>query len=227
VNCPPRKNGELKMATYVETGGRATDTEPVGLFTEGAAGIAAIVLAIIALAGVSTTALASVAVIVIGVGLMVQGFNTVAENLRVPMVGGIAEAGSEVMVDCLGGGAGIVLGVLALIGIGPAYLLAAALIVFGGALLLSGALAMRSQLVMPAPGMTAAIAAPGSAATGSVEVLMGIAAMVLGILALVLADKAVLLLVGFIVVGAALLIVSATFGAALMRVFSTASMAAE
>lgn len=216
------------MATYVETGGMATDTEPVGLFTEGAAGIAAIVLAIIALAGVSTTALASIAAIVIGVGLMVQGFNTAAENLRLPMAGGVADFGGEVMVDCLGGGAGIVLGVLSLIGLGAgaAHLLAPALIVFGGALMLSGALATRSRLVVPHAGMPQAVSFPGSAATGGVEVLMGITAVVLGILALVLADKAMLLLVGFIVVGAALLIVSATFGAALMRVFATTTTAA-
>ena len=47
------------------------------------------------------------------------------------------------MVDCLAGGTGIVLGILALIGISTTYLLEAALIVFGGALLLSGAMAMR------------------------------------------------------------------------------------
>lgn len=211
------------MATYVETGGMATDTEPVGLFTEGAAGIAAIVLAIIALAGVSTTALASIATIVIGVGLMVQAFNTAAENMRLPAAGGVAEFGGEVMVDCLGGGAGIVLGILGLIGLGAgaAHLLAPALIVFGGALMLSGALATRSRLVMPNAGMPQVMAVPGAAATGGVEVLMGIAAVVLGILSLVMADKAILLLVGFIIVGAALLIVSATFGAALMRVFTT------
>jgi hypothetical protein len=142
------------------------------------------------------------------------------------MAGGVAEFGGEVMIDCLGGGAGIVLGVLALIGLSAGYLLAPALIVFGGALLLSGGLAMRSRLVIPGPGLVQAVPLPGSAATGSVEVLMGIAAMVLGILALVLADKAVLLLVGFITVGAAMLIVSATFGAALMRVFATTNAAA-
>ncbi|HWD59068.1 MAG TPA: hypothetical protein VG308_12350 [Stellaceae bacterium] len=201
----------------------ATDTEPVGLFTEGAAGIAAIVLSIIALAGVSSVALAAVATIVIGVGLMVQGFNTAAENMRLPLAGGVAEFGGEVMVECLGGGAGIVLGVLALIGLGSGPLLSAALIVFGGALLLSGALATRSRLAVPAPGAAQAIAAPGSAATGSVELLLGVTAVVLGILSLTLtaAHTATLLLVGFIVVGAALLIVSATFGAALMRVFAT------
>jgi len=216
------------MATYVETATTVTDTEPVGLFTEGAAGIAAIALAIIALAGVSTTDLTSIAVIVIGVGLVVQGFNTAAESMRQPLAGGIAEFGGEVMVDCLAGGAGIVLGILALIGLHPEYLLAPALIEFGAALMLSGALAMRSRIAMPGPaGSMQMVALPGSAATGGVELLMGIAAAVLGILALTMPAHAVLLLVGFIIIGAALLIVSATFGAALMSVLSTSRVAAE
>jgi len=216
------------MASYAETAGMATDTEPVGLLTEGAAGIAAIVLSIIALAGVSSPALASITAIVIGVGLMVQAFNTAAEGLRLPQVGGVAEFGGEVMVDCLGGGAGVVLGVLALIGLSSAYLLAAALIVFGGALLLSGALSMRTRVMATGPSGQL-ISIPGFAATGSVELLMGMAAIVLGILALVLGGThtAILLLVGFITVGAALLIVSATFGAALMRVFARSGIAAE
>jgi hypothetical protein len=198
------------MATYVEnTAGIAADSEPVGLLTEGAAGIATIVLAIIALAGIATTSLAAIATIVIGVGLMVQGFNTAADNMRVPIAGGFGEFGAEVMVDCLGGGAGIVLGVLALLGVNAAALMPAALIVFGGALLLSGALAMRPR-----------IGSAGSSATGGVELLLGVAAIVLGILSLVLTMSGVLLLVGFITLGAALLIVSATFGATLMRVFT-------
>ena len=41
------------MATYVEGRGLATEAEPLGLLSEGAAGIAAIVLAVIALAGIS------------------------------------------------------------------------------------------------------------------------------------------------------------------------------
>lgn len=217
------------MATYVETSGMAADTEPVGLFAEGAAGIAVIVLSIIALAGVSTAAIASITTIVIGVGLMAQGFNTAAENMRLPLVGGVAEFGSEVMVDCLAGGAGIVLGILALIGLSPVYLLPAALIVFGGALLLSGALAMRTRLAIPTPAApTRLMAMPGSSATGGAELLMGVAATVLGILSLAVGTHmAILLLVGFIVVGATMLIVSATFGAALMQLFSTRTVTTD
>lgn len=198
------------MSTFVENRGIISETEPVGLLTEGAAGIAVIVLAIVGLAGVSTPSMAAIATIVIGVGLMVQGFTTAAENSRVVgAAGGAVMTGNdfagEVMVDCLGGGTGVVLGILALIGVSAApMLMPAALIVFGGALLLSGALAMRT-----------------SPATGGMETLIGIGGLVLGILSLLIAHSAVLLLVGFIAIGAALLMVSAAFSGAVLRIFTT------
>ncbi len=112
------------MAVYSETGGRTNEAEPIGLLTEGAAGIAVIVLTVIALAGISAEALTSIAAIVIGVGLLVQAFNSAAEEARVTTpdaslgAQAIALAG-EVMVDCMCGLTGIVLGVLALSGSMP------------------------------------------------------------------------------------------------------------
>jgi hypothetical protein len=204
---------ERGMAVYVE-GRSLSEAEPLGLLTEGAAGIAAIVLAIIALAGTATTALASIAVIVIGVGLMVQAFNSAAEQTKM-MAGAAAgtvpvgDFGGEVMVDFLTGGTGIVLGILALIAVNAAHLIPAALIVFGGGLILSGIQAMSVR---------------GSAAASGFEILIGLSVVVLGILALILpATSAALVLVGFIAVGAALLMVSATFSGAVLRLLTTAT----
>jgi nucleoside permease NupC len=169
--------------------------------------------------------LASIVTIVIGVGLMVQAFNSAAENSRVAANAvPIPDLGGEMMVDCLAGIAGIVLGVLALVGVNAPYLVPSALIVFGGALLLSGALAMRpraSQLTTPA--QTQVVSYQGSAATGGMEILVGMAAIVLGILSLIFMGSWVLVLVGFIAVGAALLLVSATFSGTVMRLFTAAS----
>src|ERR1700751_2452800 len=138
------------MAIYTESRGRTSEAEPIGLLTEGAAGIAVIVLTVIALAGISAGALESIAAIVIGVGLMVQAFNSAAEATRVMTANtdvsqqGVT-LGGEIMVDCLCGLTGIVLGILALVGNNGAHLLPAALIVFGGSLLLSGAMNMRPR----------------------------------------------------------------------------------
>jgi hypothetical protein len=212
------------MATYVEGRSAASDVEPVGLVSEGVAGIAAIVLAVIALAGVSSGILASIVTIIIGVGLMVQAFNSAAEASRMAPAGvGGAEVSGEVMVDCLTGIAGIILGILALVGINAAHLVPAALIVFGGALLLSGALELRPGSATTAAttaGPVQMVSYRGSPAAGGMEILIGIAAIVLGILSLIFMSSWVLILVGFIAIGAAMLMVSATFGGAVMRLFT-------
>jgi hypothetical protein len=217
------------MATYTESRGRTSEAEPIGLLTEGAAGIAVIVLTVIALAGISAGALESIAAIVIGVGLMVQAFNSAAEATRVMTANtdvsqqGVA-LGGEIMVDCLCGLTGIVLGILALVGNNGAHLLPAALIVFGGSLLLSGAMNMRPRTFpLVATGTeTQFVSYQGPAAASGAEILIGLAAIVLGILSLMLAPSSLLVLVGFLAVGAALLLVSASFAGAVMRLFTTA-----
>ncbi len=212
------------MAMFFEGRALATEAEPVGLLTEGAAGIAVIVLSIIALAGTSPGALASIVTIIIGVGLMVQAFNSAAEMSKA-MVGNtvaMPDLGGDVMVDLLCGITGVVLGILALVGISPPYLVPSALIVFGSALFLGGAISMRprsAQRTVPG-GETQVVSYQSSAAAGGMEILVGIAAIVLGILSLIFVGSGVLVLVGFLAVGAALLMASATFSGTVMRLFT-------
>jgi hypothetical protein len=212
------------MAMFQDGRGLASEAEPLGLLTEGAAGIAVIVLAVIALAGTASGALASIVTIVVGVGLMVQAFNSAAENSKVMAANttSFPDLGGGVMVDGLSGVTGIILGILALAGINTPYLVSSALIVFGGALLLSGAIGLpprASQSTVPGQAQVATY--QGLAATGGMEILIGIAAIVLGILSLIFVGSWVLALVGFIAVGAALLMVSATFSGTIMRLFTT------
>ena len=215
------------MATFVQGREVTSKAEPVGLLTEGAAGITAIVLAILGLAGVSTGVLASIAVIVIGVGLLVQGFNAGAEQARAtPIANRVPEFGAEVMVSFVAGVAGIVLGILALIGIHAPDLVPAALIVFGGALLLAGAASgpVVSNPLMPSAtqqaGEVVSVSYNAPAASRGLQILIGVAAIVLGILSLIFMTTWVLVLVGMLAVGAALLMISATFGGAVMRLFT-------
>jgi hypothetical protein len=208
------------------------DAEPFGLLTEGAAGIATIVLAIIALAGISIGALAAITTIIIGVGLIVQAFNAAAEVSRDLNASGTAstvawrrtELGGEVMIDMTAGLTGIVLGILGLVGINAPHLIPAALIVFGGSLILSGTIAAQGRGVgtaMTTSGAPVQVSYQGSAAIAGLEIMVGFAAAILGILTLILESSWILLLVGFIAVGAALLIVSATFSGAVVRFFTT------
>jgi hypothetical protein len=60
----------------------------------------------------------------------------------------------------------------------------------------------------------------GSPASRGLQILIGIAAIVLGILSLIFMASWVLVLVGMLAVGAALLMISATFSGAVMRLFT-------
>ena len=135
----------------------------------------------------------------------------------------VTDLGGEVMVAGLSGITGIILGILALVGINTPYLVPSALVVFGGALLLSGAIGLRPRAAQSTAsgGQTQAVSYQGSAAASGMEILIGIAAIVLGILSLVFVGWWVLALVGFIAVGTALLMVSATFSSTVMRLFTT------
>jgi hypothetical protein len=218
------------MAIYMERKGIAADAEPVGLLTEGAAGIAAIVLAVIALAGVSTGALASITTIIIGVALMVQAFNAAAEVGKAHFASASEAAptavdpsmgfGGEIMIYIAAGLTGIILGILGLVGLHTGYLLAAALIVFGAALILSSATATQAVTIPTGFGAQPQVNHSAGAVSG-LEVMVGFVAIVLGILSLVLVSTSALILVGFIAVGAALLMVSASFSGAVARLFAT------
>jgi hypothetical protein len=221
------------MAVFGEGRSLAAETEPLGLLTEGAAGIAVIVLAIIGLAKIQPDILAAIATIVIGVGLLVQGFNTAAEYSRVvtqsPTAGQAAasvqrmDIGGDVMVSFAAGITGIVLGILGLLGIHTQYLIAAAVIVFGAAMLLVGALSLgRSPAAFASQTATQTLAHPaGSAGASGIEIIVGVAAIILGILAIMMtATAGVLTLVALLALGAAMLVVSASFSEAVMRLFT-------
>ncbi len=181
---------------------------------EAIGGIAAVVLGILGLLGVIPGMMASIGIIVIGVGFLSQGTAVAtryAELLKALDGGGAkqaAELAGGMTTEFIGGITGIVLGVLALLGIAPLPLMAAALIAFGAALLMSTAETSRLISMGTLEGTRARqifrIAVP--AAAGG-QVLVGVGAMILGILALVMVPhlSLKLILVGVLAVGAALL----------------------
>jgi hypothetical protein len=199
-----------------------------GPITEAALGIAVIVLAILGLVNVASGALASIATIVVGVALLLQGVNFAAEYARAmagPTAGTLeaGEVGGGVTVEFLAGGVGIVLGILSLFGANTYYLLPAALIVFGGALLLAGGvtaqMSTRKLAASQAEATIQSLAHQASAAAAGAQVLIGLAVGILGILALMPMATAVLVLAGLLAVGAALLLSSTATGGAMISVF--------
>ncbi|HZS83248.1 MAG TPA: hypothetical protein VFA50_10255 [Stellaceae bacterium] len=218
------------MVTYQEERKeRAFEMAAVAPMTEVVAAIAIIVLAILGLANVAPGQMIAIATIIVGAALLLQGANTAGEYSRLLLTSprgsgvGAAEFGGGVTIEFLAGGVGIVLGILSLLATDVLRLAPAALIVFGGALILSGGITARMATMASEPAAAdpavQAVFQQASAAAGGAQVLIGLAAMILGILAYVPINAGILLLVGLLAVGAALLMTSATVGGAVMSLF--------
>ena len=195
-------------------------------------GAATIILAIVALSGVSQSLLGAVATIVFGAALLIQGGTMLTEFTKLMTPPGAAAGAAEEVVGGGGlsslflvGAAGIVLGVLALIGISAHTLTAAAVIAFGGALLLSSNSvwrlyqAKRASYRAAAAGMLSeAEFLAGEMASGSaaLQCLAGLAAIVLGILAVTGTNPVVLTLVGLLVLGSTVLLTGSTLSGVVM-----------
>ncbi len=195
----------------------AADMLSMGALIIGGGGVAAIVLTILGLANVATNGMLAVATIVIGVAFILQGMETVAEysaaatngeeSNAAPITGGVT---SELLV----GGAGIILGILSLVAVSAMYLVPAALITFGAALLLTG---FTGSQGLPSNGRTGTtdgaareLVRQAKFGASGAQVIVGISAIILGILAYILPNVGqVLALVGLLAVGASLLVTSA------------------
>ncbi len=192
------------------------ETTAYGGFADALGGVATIVLAIVGLAGVRAEGMASIATIVFGAALLIQGgamlsefaqFETSAADASIAMSGG------GISALFLVGIAGVVLGVLALIGVFPPVLTGVAVIAFGAALLVSSsavwrlltspAIAMRFQSSTPIVRVVATEMAAGSTA---VQAMAGLAVTVLGILAVCGLYAQNLTLAALLVAGAAILL---------------------
>lgn len=178
-------------------------------------GLAAVVLAILGLAHVAPRFMLTIATIAIGAALVFEGASIAAEYS-----GLLARADESTMEPTeMGGGmtaemaagiTGIVLGILALLGLEPMILTPAALIVFGTALAFgSGMVSRLNDLKIEMSGAHAPaqrVAREAMGASAGTQVLIGLGGVVLGILALVGTVPMVLTLVGLLSVGASVLL---------------------
>jgi len=177
---------------------------------ETVAGGAALVLSIVALAGIEGIALSAIACIVLGLALLMQGWAIGARytHLIHETESGLwstsAELGSGITVGFLAGGAGIVLGLLTLLGMAETVLLPVAAIVFGGALLLTCGATSKMNYVRMIGGTAEReqqmLARGGVASAAALQVLLGIGAVVLGILAVLHVHWILLMLIAFLAV---------------------------
>ncbi len=182
-----------------------------GSVIEAVGGFGALVLAILGLTGICSLQFAAIAVMCIGAALVFEGgaIGTWFSRLLSVTGGGAlgaAELGGGMTAEFLGGAAGIVLGLLALLGIAVETLIPTAVIVLGGALLLgSGATVRLNFLQMPSqkqPEHVQGVTRGAVSAAAGFQVLTGIGAICLGILALLGISALVLSLVALLAVGA-------------------------
>ncbi len=200
---------------------RSAELMAGGSLVEAVGGVAGVVLAILGLVltGFLPVYLAAIAVIAVGFAMACEGAAIAGRYSRLLRETGDtpaaeAELGGGMTAEFLGGIAGIVLGILALLQLVPMVLLPVAAIVFGAALLLGcGATARLNHLVVERfcgttlHVLSRPIATEAVRAASGAQVLVGLGAIVLGILGLVPAFPTLTLaLVAFLAAGASLLL---------------------
>ncbi len=214
------------MATMSEVGqgtmSHETGTWAVltgGSIVEAVAGIATIVLAILALVGVAPADLAPIATITVGVALLAEGgaIATRYSNLLAKAGGEYSstELGGGMSAELIGGAGGGILGLLALLHLQPMVLMPVAAIVFGAALLLgSGVTSRVSSMAIESAGdhTTHLIAREAVLAAAGAQALVGLASGALGIIALVGINPLTLTLVALLALGSSILMSGTAIG---------------
>ena len=182
--------------TQIQSGYQAVHQEEIsartmsnGALCEFIGAVATLALAIAGLAGVFSERLAAIAVIVLGAAIWIEGGVFMTSEATEDGAGARApEWSGGLGAEFLGGLCGIVLGILALLGVVPMILLSVAVLVFGAAFLLSN----RTGFV------------------SSSQSMFGLAGLTLGLLAVCGLSPLTLVLVALVCLGASALFNGAT-----------------
>ncbi len=193
---------------------------------ESFAGVAAVVLSILGLLGALPRPLSAIATICGSAALLLEGgaVATRLHRLSRALGAGDADISGGLGAESFAGVAGVVLGVLSLLGVAQLVLLSVATIVLGAGLLLGSAAMTRVNSIRiaggPAPTDAAGLIARESVygASGA-HVLVGLGMIVLGILALLGIDSLLFTLIAMLSLGAVLLLSGAAIGGRLLVAF--------
>lgn len=195
-----------------------------GGLADAVGGAATAVLAIIGLAGTSSDILLAIATIVFGAALLIQSGTVLSELSHTMFPEGAVESveefsGGGLSMVFLVGVAGIVLGILALIGLYPVMLTSIAVIAFGSALVFGSnsiwsvqrmkRAAFRAGAQRPVTG-SELLATEVAAGSAGLQCIAGLAAIVLGILAVTGTQPAILSLIGLLIMGSAIVLTGST-----------------
>jgi hypothetical protein len=185
-----------------------------GAIGEAIGSIVTIVLTVLGLAHVAPTFLVAIATIAFGAALLLHGGATLGEYARLIAQGGQGRSavvgGGGLSAVLVAGAGGVILGILALLGISTLELTAIAVIAFGSALILSSNSALRLhffKLAMMTPDQRSP-GLPGDMLAGEllsssagIAGLTGLTAIVLGILALAGFSPVNLVLIALLALG--------------------------
>jgi hypothetical protein len=228
-----RFGGDLMTTQYAEERPPARETahehrehrvtEATGATAEAAGAAGAVALAIIGLIGVLPVAMMAIGTIVLGAAILLDS-GAIRVRYRNLLNEASAAEGRDVRSEIdegtsagsLGGMAGIALGILALSGFQPRLLCAVALIVFGAALLFTGAAKSRFALLSTArygfADTTRRVIDETVGLSVGGESFVAICAIILGVLALLGVRPMTLVLVGILVLGAGMLLGGSAVG---------------
>jgi hypothetical protein len=223
--------GNSMSMTYTER--VSAEAAAYGGLVDAVGGIATIILAIIALSGIRPDIMMPNTVIVFGAALLIQGGTMLSEYAQIVFPRGVDAAaspeqfgGSSISVMFLAGATGIVLGVLALVGIAADPVVSVALMIFGSALLLSSN-AVRALYLLQAsragtpPSGSEMLAGEMASGSAGVQILAGLSVIVLGILAVTGTNPAALVPSALIVLGATVVLTGSALSGLVMGFMRT------
>ncbi len=192
-----------------------------GSLAQGFAGMGAMALAIIGLAGVHTVWMLAIATILASIALMFVGgaigarFSALAHDASRGRLGAV-ELGSGMTAELLGGFTGLVLGILAILGMVPLVLAPIAAMIFGAALVLGLAAISRLNDLNVEKACddkeTRHIAQAAVRSAEGIQMLLGLGSGILGLLALIGVAPMILSLVAMLAVGLASLASGSALG---------------
>ena len=204
---------EGKMERPMPAARPVTEVRPsmVASLAENLAGGGAIALAIIGLAGIVPIFVASIAILAIGTAFLFEGAGIAGRLNRLMAIQSkgnldVSELGGGISAEFFAGLAGVTLGILSIVGIVPAQLIAIAVLVFGAAIVRGSRSMARinSQMIEFTDESPAAknVAYELVRSAESVQMLIGMAAVILGIIAVIgKIDPMILSLVALLIIG--------------------------
>ena len=204
------------------------DSAAYGGFVDAIGGVATVIVAIVGLAGARPDMMIGIATILFGAALLIESGAMLAEFAGITLPAGAQAMSLEqfgsggLSALFLAGATGIVLGILALLGVHAAILTAVATIVFGNALVLSSNsvrylhhLKRASQPEATTTGGAEVLANELAAGSAGIQAVVGLATVVLGILALA-GGSDVLMLPALLALGATLVLTGGSLSWSMM-----------